>query len=384
MLHDDVTPYAVGTILCAIGLVAIALFLSQRTDPSYAHYGGFAFSMGLWLICQTGSRNYLIDAPMAWLTVEIHALYCAVACLVRYVHLIFGRGPLGLTRVLADAFLAFVVLSALALAFGWVQLITPLLPFRILLLIGIVYMLGLMAALSWQGHTEARLFAAGFLVSALFGVHDTLALYGLLPRSDISLSQFGQGGFVLFLGLILARRFSRVYRTLARAEKTLSEKVAQLEDRNREVQQLNDDLRRQIVGDEVTFARGLDGERAHALLAEGDGAGGFGAGGGFGDAFLERVPGATLGTLAEPLRGRAAARGADPATLGLGGLGHGRETLRRHRGAGHGIDEWCREGVAIQEHFAVAQPLHTPGFELSVLEPCNRLELRPRIVEDFG
>lgn len=246
MLRDDASPGAVGIILCAIGLLAIGLYLPQRSDAPYLHYGGFAFCMGLWLLCQMGCRNYLVDAPFAWLTVEIYALYGAVACLVRYIYRVFGRGPLGLTRIFADVFAGFFLVTALGVGLGLVPLLSPLQVFRFLLLFVIAYTLGLMAVYSWRRNTEARLFAAGFLFSALFAIFDTLALYGLLPRSDISFSQFGQGGFVLFLGLILGLRFRRLHRKLAHAEKSLSEKVAQLEERNREVGQLNDDLRRQI------------------------------------------------------------------------------------------------------------------------------------------
>ena len=246
MLRDDASSAAVGIILCATGLLAIGLYLPRRLEPAYFYYGAFAFSMGLWLLCQMGCRNYLADSPMGWLTVEIFALYTAVAFLNRYIYQVFGAGPWGLSRVLSYLYGGFVGVSAFLCGFGILPLIAPLGPFRILLLITIVYTLIMMAMLSYRGHAEARLFSAGFLFAALFGVRDTLAIYGLLPRSDISLGQFGQGGFVLFLGLILVRRFQKIHRALAVAEQKLSDKILQLEERNREVQQLNDDLRRQI------------------------------------------------------------------------------------------------------------------------------------------
>ncbi len=268
MLRDDASPGGVGIILCAIGLLAIGLYLPQRKDAAYLHYGLFAFSMGLWLLCQMGCRNYLIDAPFSWLTVEIFALYAAVASLVRYIYQVFGRGPLGLTRLLADIYALFFLGAVLSVGLGLLPLLAPLQAFRFLLLFSIAYTLGLMAVYSWRRNTEARLFAAGFLFSALFAVYDTLALYGLLPRSDISFSQFGQGGFVLFLGLILGLRFRRLHQSLSRAEKSLSEKVAQLEERNAEVQQLNDDLRRQIEARSKDLAASiLDGSSSFSELA---------------------------------------------------------------------------------------------------------------------
>ena len=50
-------PGGVGIVLCAIGLLAIGLYLPQRKDPTYLSYGGFALCMGLWLLCQMGCRT---------------------------------------------------------------------------------------------------------------------------------------------------------------------------------------------------------------------------------------------------------------------------------------------------------------------------------------
>ena len=246
MLHEDAVDATVGVLLSAVGIFVIGLFLIQRVDTSYLLYGCFALSMGIWILCQMQIRTFFIDAPLGWLTLEIFSLYAAVAFLLRYILDLFGKGPLGLVRVLAHVVSAYAIGAAVAVGIFKVSILTTLVPFHILMLTGIVYLLVMMGILSLRGHGEARLFAIGFLVSALFGAHDILAVQGFLPRSQITFSQFGQGAFVLSLGLILARRFRRVYLTLEKAEKTLSEKVVTLEERNREVQQLNDDLRRQI------------------------------------------------------------------------------------------------------------------------------------------
>jgi hypothetical protein len=80
---------------------------------------------------------------------------------------VFGRGPLGLTRIFVDVFAGFFLLSALGVGLGLVPFLSPLQVFRFLLFFVIVYTLGLMAVYSWRRNTEVRLFVVGFLFSAL-------------------------------------------------------------------------------------------------------------------------------------------------------------------------------------------------------------------------
>lgn len=246
MLQQDIGKAITGVLLGAIGLAMLALFGLQRSDAAYRSYGGFALTTGLWILSQMQCRALLWDAPLGWFTVEIFALYTTVGFLLRYMFLVFGPGPLKLVKPLSSLYFGYALGAALLAGIFDVSLLATLLPFQILLLAGIVYMLVMMALAVRRGSSDARVFGLGFVAAALCAAYDTLAAMGLMPRAQLSLSHFGHAAFVLSLGLILARRFQQVHLALFSARHELSEKVTMLQERNVEVQQLNDELRRQI------------------------------------------------------------------------------------------------------------------------------------------
>lgn len=246
MLQQDIGKAVVGMILCAVGLMMLALFGLQRSEAAYRSYGGFALTVGLWILCQMQCRALLWNAPLGWFTLEIFSLYTTVGFLLRYILLVFGPGPLHLVKPISNLYFGYAVGAAILAGLFDVPLLATLLPFQVLLLVGIAYMLVMVALAVRRGNSDARVFGAGFVAAALFAAYDTLAALGLVPRSQISLSHFGHGAFTLSLGLILARRFREVHLALFGARQELSEKVRMLQERHVEVQQLNDELRRQI------------------------------------------------------------------------------------------------------------------------------------------
>jgi serine/threonine protein kinase len=184
----------------------------------------------------------------------------------------------------------YTALAALLVATGAVKLMATLLPFQLLLLFLILYTMGTAIRAALRGDADARIFTAGFISASLFAAYDVLAAMGVLPRTRLALSQYGHGTFCIALGAILVRRFLRVYFDRAVAEQRIGEQAALLqaaaqlaagdlstpiqvaaqsslgplasgldsmrrdlqqklqvlEERNTEIQQLNDELRRQI------------------------------------------------------------------------------------------------------------------------------------------
>ena len=246
VLRQDMVKIAVGIILGAIGIFTLILFGLQRKQVAYFFYGCFALGTGVWILCQMGCRTILYNAPLVWSTVEIFSLYLTVPCLLRFIYQIFGRGPFGLVPVLVYIFAGYAVGAALAVGFGVVTLLMTLLPFQIMMLLGISYTLAMITHAVYRGNTEARLFAVGFMAVGLFAAYDVLAVMGVLPRTQVKLSCFGHAIFVLSLGVILGHRIRRDHLDLVAVRRELSNQLAEIQRRNVEVQQLNDDLRRQI------------------------------------------------------------------------------------------------------------------------------------------
>ena len=245
-LQQDIGKLAVGFVLCAIGLFACVLFFSERQELAYLYYAVFAFTVGVWLLCQPRVRSLIIEHPLFFPYLENFALYTTVAALTLFLVRTMGRGPFGLMPILARIFVVYDLGAALLVATGTVGIMATLLPFQLLLAFSIIYTLCSVVILLRQGNVEARLFAIGLALAAAGVAYDLLTVVGILPRAVLSMSQFGHGGFALALGFILIRRFRLVHRDLVATKQTLSEKVQALQSRNTEFEQLNDALRHQI------------------------------------------------------------------------------------------------------------------------------------------
>ncbi|HLM75036.1 MAG TPA: 7TM diverse intracellular signaling domain-containing protein, partial [Polyangiaceae bacterium] len=208
-VREDLGELGIGLLLAAVGAAGLLLFALRR-ERAYFWYGGFAFVVGLYVIAQTQTRALLIDAPLGWIHAELLFLYLIPAFLLPYLEIILGKGPLGIMGRLAQAFGAYVLGAFTLVAAGVVPVLSTLLPFQILLILGVVYTLTTAILAAVRGSAEARIFTAGFSVTALLAIYDILAAMGLLERTTLTLTHYGNGVFVVALGFIAARRFARV------------------------------------------------------------------------------------------------------------------------------------------------------------------------------
>jgi tRNA A-37 threonylcarbamoyl transferase component Bud32 len=245
-LRQDVGKIAVGLVLCAIGIFVFFLYFNERRESAYLHYAVFALTVGIWVLCQMRVRSLIVDWPLMWTHLECFSLYTTAAAVSLFLSRALDRGPLGLLPILAYVFIAYDLGAALLVATGTVGVLRTLLPFQLLFGFSLVYALVAAAIGLRRGNIEARLFAVGLALTATFGIYDLLMAVGILPRVTMSLSYFGHGGFAIALGAILVHRFRLVHRDLVLTKQALSDKVSALESRNTEVEQLNDELRRQI------------------------------------------------------------------------------------------------------------------------------------------
>ncbi len=245
-LRQDVGKMFVGSVLVAIGLFVFVLFFNERREWAYLYYAVFAFTVGVWILCQMRVRCLIIEQPLVWAYVEIFSLYTAVAALALFLSQALGRGPLGLMPIFARVLVAYDVLAALLVVTRTVGVLPTLLPFQLLLGIGLLYTLCATVIGLRQGNIEARLFTVGLILVVGFVGYDLLMAVGILPRTVVSLSYFGQGAFAVALGAILIHRFRLIHRDLLLTKQALSDKVRALESRKAEVERLNDELRHQI------------------------------------------------------------------------------------------------------------------------------------------
>lgn len=270
VVRKDVGKLIVGVVLCAVGLFVAMLFLYERSDRGYGYYALFAFSTGLWILCQSKLRGQVTSAPLLVTYVELFAFYFAVIGVLLYSERTMGRGPLGLSWLIPRVMLVYVGFSVLLMLGGVVKLLQTLFPFQALLLFSVIYTLALVAHHIYKGDADARLFGMGFGCATATVAYDVLGAIGVVPRINLASSHLGQGLFVLTLGLILVRRFRLVHMDLITAKTALLEQVDALALRNSEIELLNSELRHQIEARSRALVDSLidsDHEGGHANLS---------------------------------------------------------------------------------------------------------------------
>lgn len=196
-----------GVILLALGLYILGLYSWDRKDRGHLLYGLLALTLGIYLPAASPIRGFLVDAPLAWLHVELASLYLVPIVFAAYVDHMFGADRYRALRALRWVHAVYFGLAALAVTLGLVEPLSTLLPFQVLLLVSIavIAVRSLLGAL--RGEADERIFALGFVVAASTAVHDILMAIGLVSRSHPALSHVGMFLFTLSLGLIVARRF---------------------------------------------------------------------------------------------------------------------------------------------------------------------------------
>ncbi len=225
-IRRDLPTLALGVVMVSIGLFVFLLFLARRKQHGYLTYSLLATTIGLYFTAVSPTRQLLIDAPFAWLHIELFSLYLLSGLLAAYVEHVFGKGPWRITQWLKRAFFLYTALAAIAVGTGLVPVLKTLLPAQLLLLFTTFSLTAQTVRGAFAGLLEARIFGVGFVVAAIAGAYDILGAMGILSRANVPVGHLGIFVFTLSLGLILARRFLEVEERLGQYSTVLGLSLA--------------------------------------------------------------------------------------------------------------------------------------------------------------
>ena len=170
-------------------------------------YGGFSLSIGVYILTQLQVRAVILDAPLLWVHLELGSLNVGFIFLCAFVEKVFGRGPLGLVRVLRILHIVYAIGSAVVVATQLLSLWQTLPPLQLILAFDAFYLMFAILSAAARGNIEARIFAVGFVIAASIALYDLMGAMRLVSRSGHTVAHFGTAIFTLSLGIILARRF---------------------------------------------------------------------------------------------------------------------------------------------------------------------------------
>lgn len=218
-MRSGLDKLCIGVVLMLIGVLALALYATQRKDSLYGAYGGFALAIGVYIAVYSQTRTQELAHTLKWNYLELGALYLMAPCFLQFMLGLIGPGPLGLTRHLVKVHLGFLGIAALCFATGLLPVMQTLVVFTFLLLFDAVYVLGVALAAAWRRQVEARIFFASLTLPVAFLIYDSLAALGVVARATNIVTPLAMLVFVAILAVIPIRRLLQLQKTRVRAMK---------------------------------------------------------------------------------------------------------------------------------------------------------------------
>jgi len=207
IIQEKMGKFVSGCFFTAIGILPIFIGIRRPEEKAYISFGFLAICIGVFTITSNEIAVIFFNPNnLIRLASYLTSLYLLPVSICIFFEKIFGVGYKSIVRRLWQINLIHAVL-ALTLAVinrGNLKIVNH--SGYFVFLLTIITLLGISLKFAFKGNTEAKLFATGFTIAGIFGIRDLLVgLKGLYSHQEIY--YWGMFVFLLFLGIILERRF---------------------------------------------------------------------------------------------------------------------------------------------------------------------------------
>ena len=235
IIRSDLDRLILSALSLFIGGFAFFIFILRRRDKNiYLFFSLFTLWVGIYLISNrtVQIQNLLWNAPGFWWFLEFLALYLFPAWLSAFINQIIPRRILG---YIWKIHLFYGLFGLLGYFSGILPFYKSMSMFFNITLVSCVYVLGLVGLEAFRGNREARILLTGLFVFVVFAFYDLLGVLGYIYWARQTLA-WGMFFFLIFLGIILIRRYREVReqmlaysRKLEVAQKDLKDHAENLE-----------------------------------------------------------------------------------------------------------------------------------------------------------
>ncbi len=222
IVRQDILKFSLGIVFMILGFLVLLYYGARvrrwRGDmiegsAIFLYFILASFSIGAAVIADTRIKELIVDEPQAWLYVRLIGMYVFVSAITGFIYHVFETRFRIVSKVFVVVFFSFSVLSiALSLA-GAVPVMSTILPFNILVLVGVFLLFLIIVSTFRKGNRESYLFVFGIMIFLVTGVRDALVDLGVLPRYEF-VNHWGMLVMVFSIGMIVVYRivdFNRRY-----------------------------------------------------------------------------------------------------------------------------------------------------------------------------
>lgn len=229
LLQKNLAKFVLGCLLIVIGIFFIVISLKRHQWKFYVSFGALASNLGIFSFL----NNEILDVffkinGITFVYLFLVSVYLAPVTIGMFFEQIFGRGYKSIVRWLWQINLlqGIIALTIGAINMGILSQLLKLASFSLLLTLAILLVISLQFAL--KGNMEAKLFTAGFAFLIVLSIFDLIAGIKEVFYEE-EFYPWGTFIFLLFLGLILERRFRESRLRLAAYSQELEGKNATLQ-----------------------------------------------------------------------------------------------------------------------------------------------------------
>jgi len=224
---SDLDVFILGFVFLFIGVFSLFMFFSRFGENAFFSFGFYLLASGVYTIVRTETLHFLWPNPSFWIWVWFGSLYTMPIWAFVYFEDILGNR---FSRYLRFAWQIHILIGIVSLslpAFGLIPLFELLAPFQYMVLVDLIVLVGIPAYAAYGRDTDARLIIIGYAILTIFFVHDILKDQGYI-KYDQTLNHWGFFIFIIFLSLILLRRYRNVQVRLETYSRELEDKNVKL------------------------------------------------------------------------------------------------------------------------------------------------------------
>jgi len=232
-----IASFILGVLFCFVGLFSVFIYFRRRKQKPYSalSFGAFAICMGLNHLAGSLVSHLIIRNYAVWYYLVTTAFLSWPIGLYLFIDQILGRGYKGLIRRLWQAHILFAAVTFILDIANVFPMSSAIYMLFGLLAIGVFIGIPSVLRSASKDSFEAKILKIGMVTLMLFGMHDILVSFGVIPFWGMLFS-WGVLVFILCLAYILEYRFASAHRQLEEYSLTLEQKVEertqQLSDKN--------------------------------------------------------------------------------------------------------------------------------------------------------
>lgn len=232
VILKNISKVALGFFFVLCGLLPLIFSFFKQNQKIYRAFGLLCFTVGIYTITKIESVRLLLGDGDPIYYVHLISFYFAPFTVGYFFEKVFIDKKSKFVRRLWQIMLLSAFISLFLLFTRIIPVPQTLYLTQFFGIFGSLILIAIAVNYARQGSLDAKLFAIGFSIFLLFAVYDVINYIWVAQNGATSFYDWGLLVFITFLAIMLERRFTE-------ANRKLKQYATQLQEKNQELQELN-------------------------------------------------------------------------------------------------------------------------------------------------